>query len=152
MAKIDFTNVEKSLEDALNRNFIDNLNELAALANMSHAELRAKTSDETVKKLIFRFQLELKRIKGSDIAFYTSLGLSPEQEKNFFAEKPMLNPEDWAFIKNLKEKIDTWKKTLKSPQKTTKKEANPEDLKNIEKLRKSQKDARFNVSSKWKPL
>jgi len=152
MAKIDFTRVETSINEAINLRFIQDLNELAAIANLTHLELAQKTNSETVKKLISRFQMDLKRIKANDPHFFSTLSLSPEQEKRFFEENPVLSPKDWEYIKELKEKIDVWKKKLKKTTRGPSKDKTEEDVKNIETMRKKQKDARLNVNPKWKPL
>lgn len=146
MPKINYEKVENALNNSVNNIFIEDLNALAAIAELMKIDKPIKVTPEEINSLIKQFQTELKRIRTSDPEFYTTLGLTVEQENKFFEKSPELSPFDWAFLKNLNDKIAGWKKTLKI------RETTPEDSKEIEAMRKKQKNARFNVNPKWTPL
>lgn len=147
MAKLNFSKAEAALSDSLHKMFIEDLYELASLAELISKGKSKEISNIELKKLFHRFQNELKKIKNVDPDFYAQLSLSESDEKKFFSALPNLSSEDWLKIQSFKEKISKWKKKLKGVIKDTK-----EDIEHIEKTRIKQKDARFKVNSKWLPL
>src|ERR1700722_13706423 len=108
MTKVNFTKVEGAFDLALRKLFVDNLSDLAAIANVLQDPL-SNPNSKTVEAVILRFQTELKKIKKQDPTLFQKLGLSPEEEERLNSPYENYQQEDWLRLKALKEKIDELK-------------------------------------------
>jgi hypothetical protein len=82
MPKVNFSKVEKSFDKAVLKLFIDNLAELAAIANVIQ-DPQAHIASKTIGEIIGRFQKELKKLKKRDPKLFEKLNLTPEEEARF---------------------------------------------------------------------
>jgi hypothetical protein len=95
-----------------------------------------------------RFQKELQKVKEKDLTLYTKIGLTPEDEAKFLSpSSEPLTSSDWSKLKEWKEKILELRRELQG-----KENPQEEDLNHVETTRIKQKEARFNVNSKWLPI
>ena len=145
MTKINFSKVEKSLDFALQKLFIDNLSELAAIANVAQ-DPQKHLSNKKIEEIIARFQKELNTIKKQDPSLFDKLNLSAEEEERFNRMASEYSQEDWLRLKTLKLRIDELKHELYGQESTA------EDGQQIEKERRRHIHKRFNVRDGWLPL
>jgi len=147
MPKVNFTKVEKSLSDALNKLHIENLSEVATIANAIH-DLKTEQSEKDLDKIIQKFQKELKLIKKESLAVYKQLNLTDEEEKRLLElSYKEYASNDWKLVKQLKEHLDELKKELLGQKEVSKK-----DEEQIEKERVRHINKRFNTREGWLPL
>lgn len=109
MAKINFTKVEKSLNAAKEKAFIENLNDLATIANAIQANLN---SEKELEKIIDKFQHELKHIKKHLPNLYEKLNLTAEEEIHFNLPYKEYTQTDWQRIIELKSTLEKLKADL----------------------------------------
>lgn len=147
MSKTNFTKTEAILNDALNKLAVEQLTELATIANLL-SESKPKVDDDLVDQVLTRFQNGLKQLKKHDAKLYARLNISKEEEKRLFLSAKDLTQEDWIKIKSIWEKIEELKKELHG-QPTLPTE---EDEKRIEEQRVEHINKRFNVRKGWLPL
>lgn len=146
MAKINFTKVESAFDKALQKLFIDNLSELAAIANVIQ-DPQANISSKTIAEIIARFQKELKKLKKKDPKLYERLNLSPEDEQRFALPAKEFLQEDWLRLKALKLRIDELKRDLYGQESM---DAQYEIQ--VSKERRRHINKRFNIRDGWLPL
>lgn len=146
MAKVNFTKVEGAFDHALRKLFIDNLSDLASIANVLQ-DPQANLSNKNLKEVILRFQNELKKLKMQDSKLFQKLNLSQEEEARLHASADDFNAEDLLRIKALKERIEALKKELQGSE-----TSNPEDDKQIAEERRKHINKRFNTKDGWLPL
>ena len=161
MAKINYSEVEKAFDDAFRRLYVENLTELASIANAIQ-EIRTGKSDQDLEKLMAKFQQQLKKIKDGNAYLYSKLNLIEEDEKRLSKSYREFNHEDWQRIKELKLHIEDLNRELQGGlskgdgDKGAANEGeiivNPKDEKHVEKQRVKHINKRFNVREGWVPL
>jgi hypothetical protein len=145
MAKVNFTKVENAFDQALQKLFIDQLSELADIANV--IDPKATISSKSIEEIIGRFQKELKKIKKQDPKLYEKLNLNMEDEKRFALPSKEFAQEDWLRFKALKTRIDELKHELYGQ-----KNLDASYEKQVTKERKRHINKRFNIRDDWLPL
>lgn len=146
MPKVNFTKVEKSFDRTLQKLLIDNLSELAAIANVIQDPEKG-ISSKAIEEIIQRFQKEMKKIKKQDPILFGKLNLTPEEEERFAHSSNSYTQEDWLRLKGLKLRIDELKHELYGQESI---EAEYET--HVEKERKRHINKRFNIREGWLPL
>lgn len=146
MPKVNFSKVEKSFDRALQKLLVDNLSELAAIANVIQDPQKSITS-KTIEDIIIRFQKQLKKMKKSDPIFFQKLNLSPEEEERFSHPHAEYTQQDWDRLRTLKLRIDEVKHELYGED-----SINVENDTHVEKERKKHIHKRFNIREGWLPL
>lgn len=146
MAKINFSKVEKSFDNAVQRLFIENLTELGAIANMVQ-DSQVPTSSHAIEEVIAKFQKQLKKIKEQDLLMFNKLNLTPEEEQRFYLPSTEYTQQDWLRLKEFKQRIEELKREL-CGQETI----NPDHDDQITKERRRHVNKRFNVRDGWLPL
>jgi hypothetical protein len=144
MAKVNFSKVEDSFDKALLKLQIENLNELAAIADLSQ---ESKKSAKGMEEIAVKFKKELDKLKKRDPHLFDRLNLTKEAESKLAQPASTYSPEDWARLKELKERIEQLKKDLSGKESL---DAENETL--ISKERKKHINKRFNVRDDWLPL
>lgn len=146
MAKVNFSKVEKSFDRALQKLLIDNLSELAAIANVIH-DPKSGISSKAIEEIIGKFQKELKKIKKQDPILFGKLNLTPEEEKRFACPSKEYLQEDWIRLKALKLRIDELKHELYGQE-----SIDAEYDNQVAKERRRHVNKRFNIREGWLPL
>lgn len=146
MAKVNFTKVEDAFDKAAQKKFIDNLSELAAIADLTQ-DPKAKLSIKAIQEIITRFQKELDQLKKQDAKLYEQLNLSKEEEARFTLPSADFSQEDWLRLKALKERIEELRRELHGKGSL---EAENETI--VTKERKKHINKRFNTRDDWLPL
>gem|GEM_PF-940247 len=146
MTKINFSKVEKSFDQALQRLSIDRLSELATIANMVQ-DPTAHLASEAIEESVKRFQKELKKIHTQDPLLFEKLTLSSEEEERLNRPASEYSREDWLRLKALKVRIDELKHELYGQQRV-----DPESDHQIAHERRRHINKRFNVREGWLPL
>jgi 16S rRNA C967 or C1407 C5-methylase (RsmB/RsmF family) len=146
MPKVNFSKVEKSFDRALQKLFIDNLSELAAIANVIQDPER-HLSNQLIEQIIGRFQRELKRLKKKDAILFSRLQLSSTEEECFARPAREYTQEDWLRLKTLKLRIDELKRELYGQE-----VFDTENDYQIMKERRRHINKRFNIRDGWLPL
>ena len=111
MAKVNFTKVEDAFDKAAEKLFIDNLAELAAIADLTQ-DPKANLSSKAIEEIITRFQKELNQFKKQDPKLFEQLNLTKEDEERFALSSANFTQEDWLRLKTLKLRIEELKKEL----------------------------------------
>ena len=146
MAKVNFTKVENAFDRALQKLFIDNLSDLAAIANVIQ-DPQANLSSKSIEDIITRFQKELKKLKKQDPKLFQRLNLSAEEEGRLSLPSKDFLQSDWLRLKELKLRIDELKKELYGEE-----AINVENDKHVAKERRKHVNKRFNIRDGWLPL
>ena len=146
MTKVNFSKVEKSFDKALQKLLVDNLFELAAIANVIQ-DPEKNISNAATEEIICRFQKDLKKIKKENFVLFEKLNLTTEEEEHLYHPPSEYTQEDWLLVRELKTRIDQLKRDLYGQQ-TVK----IEDSVNVEKERRRHINKRFNVRDGWLPL
>lgn len=146
MAKVNFSKVEKSFDRALQKLFVDNLSDLAAIANIIQ-DPKSGISSKTIEEIITKFQKELKKIKKQDPILFSKLQLTVEDEERFARTSSEYSQEDWERLKTLKLRIDELKKELYGQE-----SIDAEYDNQVSKERKRHVNKRFNIRDGWLPL
>ena len=145
MAKTNFTKVEEALVEGLRKLTISQLIEMADAASKEGKAIpAAKTLEAIQKALLSAIKRDLQKLHKQDPQIYTKIGIKKADIKNF-AEKT-LTTEEWESIKQIKNKLDNYKKEIS--------DKNPLDSDDqiIENERVKHVNKRFNVNEKWLPL
>lgn len=145
MAKVNYSKVEKSFDRALQQLFIDNLSELAAIANVMQNPQNEMS--KTIEEVIERFQKEMKKIKKQDPVLFGKLNLSPEEEQRFEQTAKEYTQDDWLRLKALKLRIDEIKHELYGQE-----SIDAENDVRIKRERRRHINKRFNIREGWLPL
>jgi len=146
MPKVNFSKVEKSFDRALQKLLINNLSELAAIANVIQAPQKS-ISNKSIEEIIGRFQKELKKIKKQDPVLFGKLNLSEEEEGRFARPVGEYIQEDWLRLKTLKLRIDELKRELYGQE-----IIDAENDNQVAKERRRHINKRFNIRDGWLPL
>lgn len=146
MAKINYTKVEIALAQSLDRMFLQNLTELAAIATQAN-EGSVPLSTEEVDIILKSFRVELKKLKINDTKLYEQLELTAEQEKRLLKPSKDFTREDWLRLIELNDRM-----ILINSQKAKSGEITEEDVDRVARERLEHKNKRFNVRKGWLPL
>lgn len=146
MKKTNFSKVEKALEEGLLSLAKGHL--LSEASRISHSKANAdELPAEALRGAIFQaVDRELKKIWKRDASAYKKIGFQRQELKKLIADPSLLTPQDWQKIKEVRERIEDYKKEL-----STKLPA-PSNTQIVEEERVKQSKARFNVNKKWIPL
>ena len=146
MSKTNFSKVEKSLEEGMIRMKSQNLLKEADEASGNKANESKVPPKEVCNAVLTNLEKELKKLRRSDEESYKKLALPKLDLKKLITTPSLLTPQDWKEVKEIKERLNLYKKelSLKLPQETD------QDLIDLERNRHVNK--RFNVSKKWIPL
>lgn len=143
MAKTNFTKVEEALVTGLRQMSVSQLIEMADTVSQQEKETDKGPKLVTIQKtLLTLIHYNMQRLHKQDAAVYHKIGISSKQLKKFIEDSTTLSSEEWESIKQTKEKIDSYLKTL--PETTDEQIVEQERIKHINK--------RFNVNEKWLPL
>lgn len=145
MAKTNFTKVEEALVEGLRKLTISQLIEMAdAASKEGKVILATKTLEAIQKASLNAIKRDLQKLHKQDPQIYTTIGIKKADIKNFIEKS--LTDEEWESIKQIKNKLDAYKKEIssKGPQGSDDQIIESERLKHINK--------RFNVNEKWLPL
>lgn len=146
MSKTNFSKVEKSLEEGMIRMKSQSLLKEADEA-AGNKENEAKVPPKEVcNAVLTNLEKELKKLRKADEESYKKLELPKLDLKKLITTPSLLTPQDWKEVKEIKERLNLYKKELASrlPQESD------QDLIDLERSRHVNK--RFNVSKKWIPL
>lgn len=146
MSKTNFSKVEKSLEEGMIKMKSQMLLKEADEAS-GRTENEAKVPPKEVCNAVLNnLEKELKKLKKEDEESYKKLALPKVDFKKLITNPSLLTPQDWKEVKDIKERLNQYKKELASrlPQETD------QDL--IDQERSKHVNKRFNVSKKWIPL
>jgi hypothetical protein len=146
MSKTNFSKVEKSLEEGMIKIKSQNLLKEADAAS-GHKENESKIPPKEVCNAVLNnLERELKKLKKEDEESYKKLALPKIDLKKLITNPSLLTPQDWKEVKNIKDRLNQYKKDLASqlPQETDQDLIDHERTKHVNK--------RFNVSKKWIPL
>lgn len=146
MVKINYTKAEHSLMHSLDKIFLKNLTELAAIATQAQ-EGDEPLNTEEVDQILKSFRAELKKLKMVDMDLYQQLELTPEQEQRFSAPGKDFTREDWLKLIELNDQIVKINLEVAKSREITK-----EDEERVAKERLEHKNKRFNVRKGWLPL
>ena len=145
MSKTNFSKVEKSLEEGMIRITSQNLlSEADALIQKkSEQKLPSKEIRSTVLQKIDR---DLNKLVKQDENLYKKIVLKDFDLKKMIANPSLLTPQEWKTVKEIKGRIEKYKKELAAQIPFQ----SDDDL--IEKERSHHLTKRFNVNDKWIPL
>lgn len=146
MPKVNFSKVERSFDRALQKLLIDNLSELASIANVIN-DPQTHISSKVIEEIIIKFQKELKKMKKKDPILFKKLRLSTEEEERFHLPISDYIQEDWLRLKLLKLRIDELKRELYGQDSIEEK-----NEKQVVKERRRHINKRFNIREGWLPL
>lgn len=151
MARVNFSRAELELEQTLHNLEVKQLLHIADL----NASLGILTSGKTVSPreevqkiaVALRHLLrDVRKIHLQDKNALKTLGIDPKLLLTMLEKPSQVSPEDWKKIQKIRETITQYKEELKKKLKPL------SDQELIDITRKRQKEARFNVRSKWLPL
>lgn len=150
MAKTNYTKVEEALTEGLRKLTISQLIEMADAASKSKTDTAPVETparlDAIQKALVSALKRDLERLHKQDTNVYEKIGVKKKEIKKFIDNPNTLTPEEWESIKQIKDKIDIYKKELTSslPKVSDDQIVEGERVKHINK--------RFNINEKWLPL
>lgn len=156
MSKVDFTKVENALKEGLLKMSVQQLIVIADLANMPFGMIEDSESEEELAKAksqtaqaltvaLKNLEADLKKLRKKDVSMYQKLGIDKKELKHYFENPQKLSPQDWQKIKDIRDKIDVYKKELR-------KNVTTSDQDIVQSERKKQNTKRFNINEKWIPL
>lgn len=158
MPKINFSKVEQALLEGLLKMNARELLHLADLTSMDFnpakmleqrmaaSPLSPAQTAEALTKALINLQYDIKRIRKHSLSAYKQLGVKSKELKWYFDHPGNLSPEDWKKIKEIRDKIEAYKKEL------GKQMPAPTDEQLIQTERKKHVRKRFNINEKWIPL
>ncbi|KAF3363182.1 hypothetical protein PHSC3_000196 [Chlamydiales bacterium STE3] len=145
MSKTNFTKVEKAIDDGLQQIIIGNLLDLADAAN-APKQPPVTLSPEQQAALLQTLDRNLKKLNKMDSAAYQKLSPLKNDIKKLMSVSENFTAEDWQKIKEIKEKIESYKKEI------SKNLPQPSDDQIIEEERIKHINKRFNINDNWLPL
>lgn len=144
MAKTNYTKVEGALDEGLRKITVNKLLDIAdEVEGTKDKEAEAKTTLEM--QLLTALHQELKHLHKQGKDPYKKLGINKKEIKNFIEKAETLTTEDWAKIKELKGKIDEFRKELDKLSQVS-------DADLVDQERRKHINKRFNTNEKWLPL
>jgi hypothetical protein len=146
MAKADFTKVEKALEEGLSQMTSQRLLEEAAAINPAGKRKVAPPNVQAASVVLKQIKGELHDLEKADADIFKKIGMKKSAFKKLLESSAKLTPEEWTFIKEIRTKVEQYKRELaaKLPQQSDEEIVKKERVKHINK--------RFNVREKWLPL
>lgn len=146
MAKANFTKVEKALEEGLTQMTSERLLEEASLVNPKGNKKAALPNPQAAALVLKQMKGELRELEKSDADIFKKIGMGKSAFKKLLESAAKLTPEEWAHIKEIRTKVEQYKRELASklPHQTDEEIVQKERVKHINK--------RFNVREKWLPL
>lgn len=146
MAKANFTKVEKALEEGLTQMTSQRLLEEAANVKSTGKKNTLPPSPQAASVVLQQMKGELRDLEKADADIFNKIGMGKSAFKKLLTAAAKLTPEEWAQIKEIRTKVDQYKRELsaKLPQQTDEEIVQKERVKHINK--------RFNVREKWLPL
>lgn len=145
MSKTNFSKVEKSLEEGMIRMKSKSLLKEAD-ANSAKEPKEKLPSKEECTTVLNHLDRELKKIIKQDEKAYQQIGFHKMDLKKLIADPSLLTAQDWKTVKEIKDRIEKYKKELAS---RLPRESN-EEL--VEHQRTKHLTKRFNINDKWIPL
>ena len=145
MNKTNFSKVEKSLEEGMIK--IKSQNLLKEADAYTAKEFQDKIpSKEECSAMITRIERDLKKLSKQDEKVYKKIGFHKMDLKKLLSNPSLVSPQEWKTIKEIKARIEKYKKELASllPFESD------EDL--VESQRSRHLTKRFNINEKWIPL
>lgn len=151
MARINFSRAELELEQTLHQLEVEQLLYIADLnTSLGILATNKKNSprDDIRKIAVALRQLlrDVKKIHLQDKNALKNLGIDPKLLQTMLEKPSLVSPEEWKKIQMIRETITQHKEELKKNLKPL------SDQELIDVTRKHQKEARFNIRSKWLPL
>lgn len=147
MSKTNYTKVEKVLDEGLLKITVEHLLEEADTVSPSKAKPSKLLPDQEKRIVVIqKMDQDLKKISKSDPSIYKKIGFTRRSLKAFLNHPELLKPEDWKKIKEVKERIEAYKRELakKLPHNSDEEIVNDQRIKHINK--------RFNTQDSWLPL
>ncbi|MGK5595417.1 MAG: hypothetical protein ACSNEK_08685 [Parachlamydiaceae bacterium] len=144
MSKTNFTKVEKAIDEGLQQMIINHLLDLAD-ATASEKEDQALTVEQK-NVLIQALSRNLKKLSKLNQESFQKLSPLKKELKKLMLSQGSLTPEEWKKIKEIKEKIEVYRKEIAEviPQISDDQIIEEERIKHINK--------RFNIKENWLPL
>lgn len=150
MTKIDFNKVEQALEVGLLKMTADHLLFVAELAatiddptKVVHGEVTETAG--ALASILRNLHSDLRRLRKQDMEMYSKLGIDKREVWHYFENPEALTPEDWQKIKQIRQRVQEYKKELRRNF-----QVSDQDI--VAQERKKQVNSRFNVKNKWLPL
>lgn len=142
MGKINFSKVEKTLDEQLKRMQAG----LYPKSRENSLKTEAIPPPEVAVPLLQGMERLLKRIQAEDPQGYAGLHFSLKKVKKMLLSPASITSSEWTAFEHARKLIETYKKNQTKPISFL-----SEDEK-IEKERQAQDKARFNVKKNWLPL
>lgn len=142
MSKTNFTKVEKALDEGIVKMKSQHLlQEADALKG-----IEAMPPKETCAAFLNQLQSDLQKVQSEDAASYEKLAFHQVDLAKLIANPSLLTPQDWKTVKEIKERLDQYKKelALRLPHES--------DQEIVDHEREKHLNKRFNVSKRWLPL
>lgn len=144
MAKTNFTKVEASLDEGLQKMKV---NQLYEITESEKNPRRASLKEQEQKQLLINtLQHDVKIIEKHDHEMYGKIGIEKKELKELIANSKNLSPKDWELVKQIQQKVAVYKEEI------LKNFPQPSDDQLIEKERRKHINKRFNVNERWLPL
>lgn len=145
MSKTNFSKVEKSLEEGMIKIKSQNLlKEADAYAAKTPKE--SVPTKEECQAALTGIERDLKKLLKQDEKIYKKLGFHKMDLKKLLSNPSLLTPQDWKTVKDIKERIEKYKKELAARLPFE----SDEDL--VENQRTKHLTKRFNINDRWIPL
>lgn len=146
MVKANFTKVEKALEEGLTQMTSQRLLDEADAANPKGKKKTAAPNPQAAAIVLQQMKGELRELEKTDANIFKKIGMGKSAFKKLLDSSAKLTPEEWAHVKEIRLKVEQYKKELsaKLPQQSDEEIVQKERIKHINK--------RFNVREKWLPL
>lgn len=145
MSKTNFSKVEKSLEEGMIKMKSQHLLKEADAYTAKEAKEKIPSKEEC-SAVLNRIERDLKKLNKQDEKVYNKIGFHKIDLKKLLTNPSLLTPQDWKTIKEVKERIEKYKKELASKLPFE----SDDDL--VEQQRTKHLTKRFNVNDKWIPL
>lgn len=145
MSKTNFTKVEKAVEDGLQQIIVNHLLELADAASPPK-DTHPSLSQQQRTAILQTLHRNLKQLNKSDAAAYKKLSPLKNELKRLLAISAEFTPEDWKKVKEIKDKVQQYKKDISKNLPTL---SNDEI---VEQERVKHINKRFNINEGWLPL
>lgn len=149
MAKTNFTKVEKALNEGLTQITVSKLLDLAdsTAASMGKGDSKLHLPSQEQRSVLFQhLEQDLKKLHNENLTAYQSVSYIKDTLKRLISNPETLTSAEWKQVKEIKEKVEEFKKEIakKLPQNS--------DEEIVEDQRKEHINKRFNVRKTWLPL
>lgn len=147
MSKTNFSKVEKALEEGILKLTSEQLLLLADEASMGKGTKKQELPTPEMRgAFLMLMDREMLKLHKQDAALYKKIGFTRQNLRKLIANPALLTPQDWKKIKDVKERIEAYKKELAAKVPPVK----DEDIVEQERIKHINK--RFNTNEKWLPL